>query len=160
MEKQLETKVLDFLKDYSKFYNDFLNLEKVKLDDIQKGNYDTLDKHVRGEEAFVLKSRGLEKERIALMEQAGKKDATFSEIILMFSEDVRPQLQETFDKFSEIIFELKEVNAECNDLANLKLQTIQNTLKKMNGNKEVSGIYDQQAKNLGSSPSSFISRKI
>lgn len=160
MEKALETKIIDFLKNYCKFYKDFLNLENEKLDDIKQGRYETLDKHIRNEEAFVLKSRGLEIERLSLMEQLGKKDATFKEIIPMFDESVRPQLQQTFDEFSKVIFELKEVNTTCNELAQLKLTTIQNTLKKMNGTSGLSGIYDKQAKNLGDSKASFISKKI
>lgn len=160
MEKSLQIKISDFLRDYCRFYKDFLNLEKEKLDDIRQGRYEALDKHIRNEEAFVLKSRGLEAERLSLMERLGKKDAVFSEIIPMFDETVRPQLLEIFDEFSKTIFELKEVNSTCNELAQLKLTTIQNVLKKMNGEGGLSGIYDKQAKNLGDVKSSFISKKI
>lgn len=160
MEKALETKILDFLKDYCRFYKDFLNLEKEKLNDIEHGNYATLDKHVRNEEAFVLKSKGLEKERLSLMEQLGKKDATFREIIPMFDESLRGEAEQVFEEFSKVIFELKDTNSTCNELATLKLTTIQNTLNKMNKSGELSGIYDRQAKNLGGSQRSFISRKI
>ncbi|HBN79986.1 MAG TPA: hypothetical protein DD433_01220, partial [Ruminococcaceae bacterium] len=71
MEQALAAEFLSFLDRYLSFYRDFLALEKEKYDDIAKGRIDRMDGHVKKEEAFLLRSRGLEQERDRLAARAG-----------------------------------------------------------------------------------------
>lgn len=149
-----------FFQDYLSFYRDFLQLETDKFNDISANRVEHLDDHVKTEEAFMLKSRGLELKRDRLVTQAGGSETTtFRELIPRFDSPYRDRLQQIFDEFSVVIVNLKEINLRCNYITELKLHRVQTDIKKLENRPELQKHYDAKAKERVEAPG-FISKKV
>ncbi|MDF1494232.1 flagellar export chaperone FlgN [Caproiciproducens sp. CPB-2] len=159
IEKELTEKLLKFLRDYLNFYKSFLEIESEKYNDLANNNVTTLDGHVRKEEAFMLKARGLELERDKLVAQTGSPKATFRQLIPMFEPSLQPQAKSIFDELSQVTLDLKEINLRCNQLTELKLHRIEKDVSKLKNNPELQRIYSSKAEE-GSTPPSILSKKV
>ena len=158
MEQSLAAEFLSFLDRYLSFYRDFLALEKEKYDDIAKGRIDRMDGHVKKEEAFLLRSRGLEQERDRLAARAGNSRVTFRELIPQFG-PLQGQAQQIYDELSRVLLDLKEMNIRCNYLTQLRLHRIQSGIKKMENQPELQKQYNEKARE-GQDRKGFLSKKV
>ena len=141
IDKELAEKLLEFLRNYLNFYKSFLEIESKKYSDLANNNVATLDAHVRNEEAFMLKARGLELERDKLVAQAGGPKSTFRQLIPMFEPALQPQAKSIFDELSQVTLNLKETNLRCNQLTELKLHKIEKDINILKNNPELQRIY-------------------
>lgn len=141
------------------FYRRFLNFEIEKRGYLEHGQLDRLDECMKKEQAFVLKARGLEQERIRLMERTPRPEARFREIIPQFPSGLREQVQDLYEKLSSVLTELKETTRRSSLLMEQKLRRVSVTLDRLKGHTDLEKIYG--LKNAGGRPSSeFLSRKI
>lgn len=113
---------IDFFTNFVSFYQSFLEVETDKYGLLLHGRLAEYCDLVNQEQACVLKSRGLEKERERLFESMGCPDATFRELITVSPAEHKPALHQLFLDLSGILTELKAVNLRCRHLAELRLR--------------------------------------
>ncbi|MDU7336983.1 MAG: flagellar protein FlgN [Clostridium sp.] len=159
MNRQLSWEFVDFLNRYLALFQEFFVLETQKYQDIAQGQIDKINEHVKAEEVFMLRSKGMEAERERLMKRADFPEATFRELLPHFDPEVKDEAEELFEKLSNITMELKEMNLRCNYLTELRLRKVDAALKKINKQPELQKKYDAKAKEETKS-SGFISKKV
>lgn len=159
MDRALSEEFVGFLNRYLTFFREFLALETEKYQDISHNKISRLDGHVKAEEAFMLKSRGMERERERLMQRTESDAATFRELLPSFDSSVRPQAEELYNEVSAVLVELKEMNLRCNYLTELRLRRIDTEIKKMKKQPELQKKYDAKAR-AESKSAGFISKKV
>ena len=160
--------LLDFLGRYLALYQDFLRLENEKLRDITEGKLQSLDAHVKAEEAMLLKSRGMDIERDKLMAQAGMENSTFRQLIDALDKTDRLQAQAIYDELARVLLDLREVNTRCNNLIEVRLRRVQLELEKLENNPQLRAenallrsVYTSKAQTPNSAkPSGLFSAKI
>ncbi len=157
--KTLSDKMLPFFQKYLAFYKDFLQLETDKYNDMANNIVSTLDKRVKTEQAYMLKSKGLEIERDKLVAQTGSPKSTFRQLIPMFDPSMQDQIREIYEELSQVLLYLKEINLRCNQLTELKLHKIEIDCQKMSKNPELQKQYDSRARE-GHVYKSILSKKI
>nr|WP_319488418.1 flagellar protein FlgN [uncultured Caproiciproducens sp.] len=159
MDKDLADKLLKFLRGYLIFYKEFLQLESEKYSDLTSNNISSMDERVKTEEAFMLKSRGLELERDRLVALTGSPNATFRQLLPMFIPSLQPEAKEIFDELSRVMLDLKEMNMRCNHLTELKLHRVKIDLNKLKNNPELQTIYNAKI-HEGTMPPCVLSKKV
>ncbi|WP_169008096.1 flagellar export chaperone FlgN [Faecalispora jeddahensis] len=159
MDRALSEEFVDFLSRYLVLFQEFFALETQKYQDISQGQIDKLNDHVKAEEVFMLRSKGMEAERERLMQRTQASVSTFRELLPHFDPDIRQQAEELFDDFSAVIIELKEMNLRCNYLTELRLRRVDAALKKMKKQPELQKKYDAKAREELNS-AGFISKKV
>lgn len=159
IDQSLGKEFIAFFERYLSFYKEFLQLEKEKFDIVSTNRVSELDGCVKREEAFMLKSKGMDLERDRLMQKTEKPNATFREIIPLFDESQREAVQTLFDTFSKVLLEFKELNLRCNYLTELRLNRIKIELKKLENRPDLQKLYNEKAKEKGIGPT-FLSRKV
>ncbi|HHV31914.1 MAG: flagellar protein FlgN [Ruminococcaceae bacterium] len=159
LEKALANEFIDFFQGYLSFYKDFFQLESEKFEDISMNRLNKLDECVNREEAFMLKSRGLEAERDRLVAKAGNPKATFKELIPLFEPPQREQIQQIYDELYQVLRSFKEINLRCNYLTELRLRRVQADIKKLEKRPDLQKIYNARAKE-NNIHTSFISKKV
>ena len=157
--ESLANEFILFFQDYLSFYKDFYQLETEKYDDISMNRVSRIDTHVKKEEAFMLKSRGLELKRDRLVAKTELPKATFRELIPLFEPPQREQIQKIYNELSQVLLDFKEINLRCNYLTELRLHRIQTDLKKLENRPELQKLYTAQAREGMSAPG-FLSKKI
>lgn len=157
--KTLSDELLLFFLRYLAFYNEFLQLETDKYDDMSHNIISSLDERVKVEEAYMLKSKGLEIERDKLIAQTELPKATFLQLIPLFDESVRDQIQEVYEELSRVLQDLKQTNLRCNQLTQLRLHRVEVDLQKIAKNPDLQKRYDAQARE-GHVYKSKLSKKI
>lgn len=159
MNRELSREFVDFLNRYLALFQEFFVLETQKYQDIAQGQIDKINEHVKAEEVFMLRSKGMEAERERLMKRADVPAGTFRELLPHFDPEVKDEAEELFEKLSNITMELKEMNLRCNYLTELRLRRVDAALKKINKQPELQKKYDAKAKEETKS-SGFISKKV
>lgn len=147
----------DLMQQYLVFYKEFLDFETKKLDDVANNRIDIMDEHVKKEEVFLLKSRGLEVKREEFLKNAGLESMSMSEVIKTSPEELKGQLSDDFSELSDIVMDLKEINSRCNSMIELRLHRIEKTLNRIDENQQSN--YNNSAKN-DKKKTDFISRKV
>lgn len=144
LDKTASDRLIGFFERMLEFYKNFLALESEKCKDVQAGSLDRLDGRIREEQAFLLKARGFEHERLALQEQAGCPGASFRDILSLFGPERQDTVQKLYKDISSAVRELKETNEECNRLTGVKLHRATNILEKLQNNPELKAVYDSK----------------
>lgn len=137
------------------FYKKFVEFEQKKFDDVSNNRLVNLDEHVKGEEVYLLKSKGLEQKRINLFESFGLSDMTVVEAIKTAPDEIKNELMSTFSELSDTILTLKEINKRCNSMIELRLHTIKKTINNIEESKNKTS-----KDNNKNTRSEFISRKV
>ncbi len=157
--RSLSDEFLSFFQRYLAFYEDFLQLETQKFNEIIANRLDNLDQMVKNEEAFMLKSRGLELERDKLMAKTESPKATFKELIALLDESAQEEAQLLYNRLSQVLNNLKHINSRCNYLTKLKLHRIEVNLEKIKSQPELQKLYNAQAVEHAAS-SRILSKKV
>lgn len=158
IENGLADTLLSFFERYLAFYKDFLLLETTKYQDMRENRLEKLSQHVKDEEAYSLKARGLEMERDRLVLQASSSDTTFRGLIPLFDQSRQERAKGLYDELYKVMTSIKETNRGCNYLTELKLHRVQIELRKMKNSPEMQKEYNSRAKECKKA-FSIISRK-
>lgn len=159
IDRTLSDEFLLFFQRYLTFYKEFLVLETAKYNDIISGNLSALDGHLKSEQAYVLKSKGLELDRTKLMDQTENPKATFKELIPSFDPSMQDQIKSIYNNLSQVILNLKRTNLQSNYIAKLKLHRVETDMQKLKNHPEMQALYNSQALENGMSANIF-SKKI
>ena len=143
--KSLSDELISYFERCLSFYESFLELEANKYNDILNNILSSIDQHVKDEQVYMMKAKGLEAERTKLVGQTEKPNATFKELIPLLDESVREQAKQHFESLSAILLEMKEVNNCCNQLTEIKLRQVQNYLDSLEKQNDQPETYNKQA---------------
>lgn len=159
VEKKLCLEYLEFLNNYSSVIKDFIEIEKKKFEMLSNDQLDGLDDCVKQEEVYLLKTRGLEQERIKYMERLGCSGYKFRQLIPVLPKELQSDFINTFNDMTDSVKELKRLNLQANSAAKIRLQQIEKIIEKLENNSQQNSGYTNQAQKEGKS-TSFISKKI
>lgn len=161
IDSTLSNKFISYFTKLIAFYKDFFALESTKYNDIKSGNFKMLDGHMKKEQVFIMKAKGLEVERQKLMDQTEKPKATFKEIIPLFDDGKRGQLQALYGELSSVVTDFKKLNTNCNALTESKLRRASFVLSKLKNSPELRKTYNEKVKqSLDPGMAKFLSEKV
>lgn len=145
IDKALSDKFILFFRKHLEFYEQFLQMETEKFNKLISNEFERIDDYVKQEEVFMLKARGLEKEREKLMKDINCPKSTFQEIILQLDPSVQEEASTIYSILSQIIKNLKHCNQKNNYLIQLKLHQIEVNLEKLKNRPDLQKQYNAQA---------------
>lgn len=131
--------LIDFFDEYNAHFKSFLKFEYSKMDMLNKGDIEKLTASLSSEQAFIMKSNSLEKQRLALLGKDNEK--TFEQIVSEAPEEYKARLDEQRISLSEMIYKIKELNDTANTIVSERLKKIRSTvgeLETYNGSGTVS----------------------
>jgi len=160
MDKKLSLEYLEFLKNYINVLKEFIEVENRKFEILSLNQLDMLDDCVKLEEVYLLKTRGLEQERLKYMERLGHPDLKFRKLIPLLPEEVKEDYTKVFEEISDTVKELRRINLQANSAAKIRLQQIEKVIDKLESNNTaLKNSYNREAQKENKA-SNFISKKI
>lgn len=149
-----------FLEKYAAFYREFLKMEQDKSKAISKNDIESVNDFVKQEQAYMLKTKGLEVERDKITESYGMKDLTLREFLEHIHESKAERANELFNELTELLENLKRVNSSNNTMIELRLHRIGKALEQLEREgKPIPKKYDSAAQ-LGGKPLNIVSKKV
>lgn len=112
----------DFMEQYTDFYAEVSENEKVKMDALASENLELINKVLADYQVFVSKAENYEKRREELFKKIGLDGKTFKEIIEMESGDRREELEDLFFDFRDAVVAARDYNSRS-------LQIVRNNMK-------------------------------
>ncbi len=114
--------LIAFFDEYNAHYKSFLKFEYSKLDMINKDEIEKLSASLSSEQAFIMKTNSLEKQRLALLGADNSK--TFEQIVNDAPDEYKARLDEQRRTLSELIYKIKEINDTANIIVSERLKKI------------------------------------
>ena len=114
--------LIAFFDEYNAHYKSFLKFEYSKLDMINKDEIEKLSASLSSEQAFIMKTNSLEKQRLALLGADNSK--TFEQIVNDAPDEYKVRLDEQRRTLSELIYKIKEINDTANIIVSERLKKI------------------------------------
>lgn len=114
--------LIAFFDEYNAHYRSFLKFEYSKLDMINKDEIEKLSASLSSEQAFIMKTNSLEKQRLALLGADNSK--TFEQIVNDAPDEYKARLDEQRRTLSELIYKIKEINDTANIIVSERLKKI------------------------------------
>ena len=118
--------LIAFFDEYNAHFRSFLKFEYSKMDMLNKGNIEELSASLSTEQAFIMKSNSLEKQRLALLGENSTK--TFEQIVSEAPEEYKARLDGQRVSLSEMIYKIKEINDTANIIVSERLKKIRSTV--------------------------------
>ena len=118
--------LITFFDEYNAHFRSFLKFEYSKMDMLNKGNIEELSASLSTEQAFIMKSNSLEKQRLALLGDNSSK--TFEQIVSEAPEEYKSRLDEQRTSLSEMVYKIKEINDTANIIVSERLKKIRSTV--------------------------------
>lgn len=115
-----------FFDEYNAHFRSFLKFEYSKMDMLNKGDIEGLSASLSTEQAFIMKSNSLEKQRLALLGDNNTK--TFEQIVSEAPEEYKSRLDSQRISLSEMIYKIKELNDTANIIVSERLKKIRSTV--------------------------------
>ncbi len=140
------------------FYREFLKLEREKYDVVAAGRLEKLDACMKREQAFVLKARGLDRERQKLMDETPTPHAALRELLPACPPEKRERARSLYGSLSAAVGELRKANDRCQKLTRVRLNQISRIRSKIENNPELRRTYGESAK-AAPPPEGFFSEK-
>ncbi len=125
----------ELLKENTKIYKMFLELEYDKYEAVIKNDVISLDDIVSQEEVYYLQMKGIEHKREKLLNSLGLSGKTLNEIIDASEDEFKTNLQEQFEELNNTIKELKKINGLLMTVIEVRLRRI---------NKEMSDLGEKE----------------
>lgn len=159
MNTEYAKEVRKTLFEYVKFYSEFLAFEQNKLEAVEQNKLELLDGLVKQEEVFLLKSRGMEQNRIKSQEENGFADKRLRDLIEIAPEDMKEELLEKFTELNAIVIELQRTNERCNIAIKARLKAIERAMDRIKAENNQK-TYDDSAASQKKSGKTFFSDKV
>lgn len=118
--------LIDFFDEYNAHYKSFLKFEYSKMDMLNKGDIEKLTASLSSEQAFIMKSNSLEKQRLTLLGKDNEKN--FEQIVNEAPEEYKERLDEQRKSLSEMIYKIKELNDTANIIVSERLKKIRSAV--------------------------------
>ena len=118
--------LIDFFDEYNAHYKSFLKFEYSKMDMLNKGDIEKLTASLSSEQAFIMKSSSLEKQRLAILGKDNEKN--FEQIVNEAPEEYKERLDQQRKSLSEMIYKIKELNDTANIIVSERLKKIRSAV--------------------------------
>ncbi|MDD6807481.1 MAG: flagellar export chaperone FlgN [Oscillospiraceae bacterium] len=132
------------LTEYLSFYKEFLSFEQNKLEAVEQNRLELLDGLVRQEEVYLLKSKGMEQNRITFQEENGLGGLKLREIIDMTNNSDKDELLTIFTELNGVVNEIQHTNEKCSIAIKTRLSAIERAMDKIK-NENAQALYDGTA---------------
>ncbi len=159
MNTEYAIEVRKTLTEYVKFYSEFLAFEQNKLEAVEQNKLELLDGLVKQEEVFLLKSRGMEQNRIKSQEEHGFADKRLRDLIEIAPDDMKEELLAKFTELNAIVVHLQRTNERCNIAIKARLQAIERAMDKIKAENNQK-TYDDAANSQKKNGKAFFSDKV
>ena len=151
-------RLLRFFRDMLAFYEEFLSFEKEKYAVLVSGKLKELDTCLKREQAFTLKARGFEHNRVRLLKEAGVSDGTFRELISKLEPSRQEPMKKLYGEISGTVGRLQNTNSRCSQMTRVKLGRVSHILSNAENHPELKRIYGKKLPDA--EPGSTFSEKI
>ena len=141
--------LIAFFDEYNAHYKSFLKFEYSKLDMINKDEIEKLSASLSSEQAFIMKTNSLEKQRLALLGADNSK--TFEQIVNDAPDEYKARLDEQRRTLSELIYKIKEIN----DTANIRVSERLKKIRSVTGELDTYNINGSVRKESASASTMF-----
>jgi hypothetical protein len=147
---QQADELIRFFEQMLAFYREFLAFEREKYEIIVSGNFQKLDASLKREQAFTLKARGFEKNRVKILQELGCTQSTFRQLIEEVDPSRREAMQKLYEDLSSTVSDVKAVNERASGMLKAKMNRVSKILSKMENQPELKKIYgSHQEEGLG-----------
>jgi hypothetical protein len=106
----------DFMEQYTDFYAEVSENEKLKLDALASEDLELINKVLSDYQVYVSKAENYEKRREELFKKIGLDGKTFKEIIEMENGDRREELEDLFCDFRDAVIAARDYNSRSLDM--------------------------------------------
>lgn len=143
MEKEIAEVFLEFFDIYNKHFEKLADFLAVKQNKILLDDLNWLESALQEEQKYIMKGNSLEEKRLALFERAGLGEITLKQLMEMFPDELKGNMQLESDRLEKSIGTIKRLTETSDSIVRRKLE-IQ---AKLLGVNEYTGIgaYDQNA---------------
>jgi hypothetical protein len=117
--------LVNILKDQCKTQYDLFDAEQKKTDILVKGDVEKLNELMITEQALLMSSNNLEKQREAVCSKMGIEHFSLRELAKEYDSDNSKGLHTILKDLTEVMFNLKKTGALNAKLLNARLQTVQ-----------------------------------
>lgn len=124
---------LDLMCKYISFYEEFIALEKHKMNALSLNQLDQLDQNVKEEEAFLMQAKGMDQKKDSFLSAYQLSDKKMSDVIPLFPQPYQDEIQQKFNVLSDILLDLKAINSRCNTMTEIRLHKIQEKIAEIQG---------------------------
>ncbi|MBR3536405.1 MAG: hypothetical protein IKN85_11325 [Oscillospiraceae bacterium] len=112
----------DFMEQYTDFYAEVSENEKVKMDALASEDLELINKVLADYQVFVSKAENYEKRREELFKKIGLDGKTFREIVDAESGDRREELEDLFCDFRDAVIAARDYNSKSLDIVKKNLK--------------------------------------
>lgn len=145
----------ELMKEYIDLFNTLIQVQESKIDAINKNQITFVEDCMNQEQAAILKMRGLEIQREAVMKELHCEDLTFHQVIEQ-NPDYSASLLPLFQQLSERLQTFRSLSDDAKDLIEVNLHVINSILDKKG---ETSHPYSPDGNN-NAEPKHFTSRSV
>lgn len=112
----------EFMEQYTDFYNEVCDNEKVKLDALASDDLNLINKVLSDYQIYVTKAEIYEKRRNELFKKIGLEGKTFRAIVEMETGERREELEDLFCDFRDAVESAREYNRRSLDIVKKNLK--------------------------------------
>lgn len=124
--------LIEVLKDQCKTQYELLEIEQQKTDILLKGDVEKLNELMNTEQALIMNSNNLEKQRETVCRAMGIENFSLREYAEEHDADNLAGLKTILINLTDVMFSLKKTGAINTKLLNSRLQTVQYMCGKIN----------------------------
>lgn len=151
-----------FIKELIQFFDELTMVEKTKLQAAIHNDIPTIEDCMKKEQVELLKFRGLEKRRQAILSSLGLENKTFSEILETVESSYKEELSSIYIKLNSAVKLYRDTFDSAKNVIEVNLHNIEKTLaqlKHQNGEEDGS-IYTPDGQFTPSGAATLTNRKI
>ena len=149
--------LMTILQETNHFLLEVTQVEQKKYEATLENNVVVVEDCMKKEQALLLKLKGLDKKREKALQNVGKPNATFREIIATFPEEQKMPLDKLFAQMQENLKKYKEVERNAQSALEFNIHCIDKQLEQVQGNK--GKMYEGHGK-VKQATKSFTSRRV
>ncbi len=152
----------NILKGQLSLYEEFLKVEEEKYNVILTDDIKRLDEIVSEEQAFFLKSRGLDQKRENILKELNLSGKTLKDVIEYVEECDKERFSDIHKRIYKALADFKEKNNQCQDLVQIRLHRAQAMIDKLGESNNQSKLYfkDGNSDEIDINKMNFISKRI
>lgn len=118
----------DLMEKHIALYSELKEFELEKMKDIAENHYEKLDEHVKAEEAYVLRVRGMEVNREKFFEEVGISGKKMREIIADLPDEYKDEGKRLYMTLSDLVTDVECINRKCMFMSEIRIHRLTNNI--------------------------------
>lgn len=135
------------LIDHVGLFDELILCVEKKLDAIAANDVDALNNHMKEEQAYIMRLKGLDQKRERLLAEMGMSGKTFRELIANTTGDENSELTMIFEDLSSKVNELQSATDSAKKYIDIQLHSLESLLNSLpadSQNKKNPGKYPEK----------------